>query len=54
MAKKFVIQNIPAAKDWKGNEYPAHYQLIRYCSRGLGWDGGEFATRDEALAAGAR
>ena len=51
MTKRFVIQKIPAATDWQGKAYPAHFQLIVYCSRGLGWDGGEFATREDAVKA---
>ena len=55
----FKIRHIPAAT------FPAHYganaplvsidehfDLTLVCSRGLRWDGGEYLTREAAVAAG--
>lgn len=52
--KFFEIRNIPEATDFRGRVYPAHTDLVLICSRGLRWDGGEYATRAEAVAAGNR
>jgi hypothetical protein len=50
----FRIQNLPACRDYKGREYPARVGLTLICSRGMRWPGGEFATREEAVAEGER
>ena len=50
--KTFVIRCIPTATDFRGRIYPAHFALKVKCSRGHGWCGGEFPTREAAYLAG--
>ena len=51
---RYLIRNIPAVFNHLGRDYPAYVQLTLVCSRGYRWDGGEFATREEAIAEGER
>jgi hypothetical protein len=55
----FKIRHIPAATfaAHYGAEAPLvsideHFDLTLICSRGLRWDGGEYPTREAAVAAG--
>ncbi len=50
---KFSIIHVPAFP-WNGGTHPETYSVKLTCSRGLGWNGGEFATREEAEACGQR
>ena len=50
---RFLIRRLPAFTDWKGNAYADRFGVSLVCSRGLRWDGGEFPTREQAVAAGA-
>jgi hypothetical protein len=52
MTKTFTIHRLPACTDWKGNEYPDRFGVSLKDRRGRRWDGGEYATRDDAIAAG--
>jgi hypothetical protein len=51
---KFNLRNLPECRDYKGNFYPARVGLTLICSRGMRWDGGEYPTREAAVAAGER
>ena len=46
---KKTIHKFPACKDWKGNEYPERWGVTLTDNLGLRWDGGEYATREEAV-----
>lgn len=48
---KYVIKKLPACKDWRGNAYPERYGVTKIDDRGLRWDGGEYPTREAAIAA---
>lgn len=50
--KSYIIKKLPACEDYKGNKYPDRFGVTLKCSRGYGWDGGEYLTRDEAVSAG--
>lgn len=46
----FKLRNLPACKDWKGNEYPERVGVTLIDNLGHRWDGGEFLTRQEAIS----
>ena len=50
--KSYTIHNLPPCEDHKGNKYPQRWGVSLRDDRGLTWDGGEYLTRDEAVAAG--
>lgn len=52
-ARSFTVHRLPACRDWLGNEYPDRYGVtITLRGNPIKIDGGEFNTRDEAVAAG--
>lgn len=49
--KNYLLRHLPACQDYKGKAYPARVAVTLICSRGLRWDGGEYANRAEAVKA---
>lgn len=52
-AQSYTIHKLPACRDWKGNEYPARLGVTLVTTgKPMRIDGGEYLTREEAVAAG--
>ncbi|MFC6487324.1 hypothetical protein [Nitratireductor sp. GCM10026969] len=55
IARSYTIHLLPACTDWKGNIYPDRYGVtLTLAGNPMRADGGEYPTRDEAVAAGQR
>lgn len=55
IAQRYTVHHLPACRDWRGNEYPERYGVtLTLQGNPIRIDGGEFATRDAAVAAGDR
>lgn len=53
--RSYTIHRLPACQDWKGNSYPDRYGVtLTTAGNPIRIDGGEYATREEAVAAGER
>jgi len=53
IARSYTIHRLPACTDWKGNSYPERYGVtLTLRGNPLRVDGGEYATREEAVVAG--
>ena len=48
---RYTLRSIPAFTDRNGCDHAACTNLTLVCSRGLRWDGGEFTSREAAIAA---
>ena len=54
-ATTYTIHRLPACQDHKGNIYPDRYGVtLTLRGNPMRVDGGEYLTRDEAVAAGNR
>ena len=47
----YLIRHCPAFTDRVGS-YPETWALVLKCSRGMSWGGGEYPTREAAVAQG--
>src|SRR5690625_3508644 len=51
--RSYTIHCLPACQDWKGSSYPKRYGVtLTTTGNPMRIDGGEYATREEAVAAG--
>lgn len=52
-ATSYTIRELPACTDWKGNVYPERFGItLTLKGNPIRIDGGEYATREEAVQAG--
>ena len=50
MKQWYGLRNLPSWTDWHGHFFPACVRMVVTTPGGFRWDGGQFATREEAIS----